>query len=327
MRALRILTWHTHGSYLYYLTQLPHTFYVLSKPGRPSGYAGRSGHIPWGANVHDLPVEQVQAHQFDCIVFQDDDQYFIDQYALLTPEQQALPRIYIEHDAPRPHPTDTCHPVDDPNTLLVHVTPYNALMWDSRRTPTRVIEHGVVVPPDALYTGELDRGLVIINHLARRGRRLGVDVFAAARAECALDLIGMGADELGGLGEVEHALLPLFAGRYRYLFSPVRYASLALAVVEAMMVGLPVVALATTEMATVVRNGVTGYADTNLATLLAYMRMLETDRGHARELGVNARRYASERFGIGRFCADWDAALREVTITRPRRLIGHAPPC
>ena len=43
MRPLKILTWHTHGSYLLYLTQVPHEFYVLSKPDRPPGYAGRSG--------------------------------------------------------------------------------------------------------------------------------------------------------------------------------------------------------------------------------------------------------------------------------------------
>jgi len=48
MRPLRILTWHTHGSYLYYLTRAPHEYYVLSKPGRPPGYGGRCGAIPWG---------------------------------------------------------------------------------------------------------------------------------------------------------------------------------------------------------------------------------------------------------------------------------------
>ncbi len=313
MRPLRILTWHTHGSYLYYLTQVPHAFYVLSKPDRPPGYTGRHGHLPWGSNVHDMPVAQVRDEQFDCIIFQDDDQYLTDQFALLSPAQQALPRIYLEHDPPRPHPTDTRHLIDDPNVLLVHVTPYNALMWDSGRTPCRVIEHGVVLPDEALYTGELDRGLVVINHLARRGRRLGADLFLRARASHALDLIGMGADEFGGLGEVEHALLPLFAGRYRYLFSPIRYASLGLAVVEAMMVGMPVVALATTEMSTVIQNGTTGYVDTNVETLFERMRALVRDPGHARELGANARRYAQERFGIERFCADWQAALQEVT--------------
>ena len=62
MRRLKILTWHTHGSYLLYLTQAPHDFYVLSRPGRPSGYAGVSGHMPWGANVHDLPAEHNREH-------------------------------------------------------------------------------------------------------------------------------------------------------------------------------------------------------------------------------------------------------------------------
>ena len=62
MRRLRVLTWHTHGSYLYYLTQAPHEFFVVSKPGRPPGYAGVCGHLPWGANVHDLPASEV-VHQ------------------------------------------------------------------------------------------------------------------------------------------------------------------------------------------------------------------------------------------------------------------------
>ncbi|MFL6719239.1 MAG: glycosyltransferase, partial [Burkholderiaceae bacterium] len=252
MRPLKILTWHTHGSYLYYLTQAPHQFHVLSKPGRPPGYGGRCGHIPWGDNVIDLPVDQAAGMQFDCILFQDDDQYLKDQYEFLTPAQRRLPRIYIEHDTPREHPTDMRHPVDDPEVLLVHVTHFNALMWDSGRTPTRVVEHGVMVPPQARYDGSLARGLVIVNHLARRGRRLGGDVFLHARQSVPLDLVGMGAEEMDGLGEVQHAQLPAFAAQYRFLFNPIRYTSLGLAVLEAMMVGLPVVALATTEVSTVI---------------------------------------------------------------------------
>src|SRR5690606_424541 len=152
MGRLRILTWHTHGSYLYYLTQVPHDFYVLSKPGRPPGYAGRSGQFRWGANVHDLPVAEAARTELDCIVFQDDLQYLRDQYEFLTLAQRRLPRIYIEHDPPRAHPTDTRHPVDDGNILLVHVTAFNELMWDNGRTPTRVIEHGVLAP-EATHRG------------------------------------------------------------------------------------------------------------------------------------------------------------------------------
>lgn len=312
-RRLKILTWHTHGSYLYYLTQAPHDFYVLSMPHRPPGYGGRCGHIPWGENVIDLPVSQAKDTHFDCILFQDDHHYLKEQYLYFSEAQRRLPRIYLEHDPPREHPTDMRHPVDDPGVLLVHVTPFNALMWDSGRTPTRVIEHGVITPRGVSYSGEIERGLVVINHLAQRGRRLGGDVFLRARDAVPLDLIGMGAQELGGIGEIEHAQLPAFAAQYRFFFNPIRYTSLGLAVIEAMMIGMPVIALATTEMVTAITNGVSGYIDTREAVLTAHMRELLADRAQARALGKNARRYARERFNIERFAADWDAAFRFVT--------------
>ncbi len=316
MRPLKILTWHTHGAYLYYLTQAPHEFYVMSKEGRPPGYGGRCGHIPWGDNVHDLPAEMARHQEFDCILFQDDHQFEHDQYEYLSASQRALPRIYLEHDPPREHPTGMRHLVDDPDILLVHVTHFNALMWDNGRTPTRVIEHGVLAPPNVAWSGELERGLVAINHLARRGRRMGGDIFSQVRREVPLDLVGMGAEELGGLGEIRHALLPAFAARYRFLFSPVRYSSLGLAVIEAMMTGIPVVGLATTEMATAIVSGESGYVDTSVAALIAHMRELLRNPGLARHLGQNARRRARERFGIERFCADWNRALCDLTGIR-----------
>jgi hypothetical protein len=313
MRPLKILTWQTHGSYLYYLTQIPHEFYVLSKPDRPPGYGGKSGHIPWGDNVFDMPVNEASRHEFDCIIFQDDGQYLNDQFEFLTLAQRSLPRIYIEHDTPREHPTDMRHLVDDPDVLLVHVTHFNALMWNSGRTPTRVIEHGVITPRGVHYSGEVDRGLVVVNNLASRGRRLGFDIFQEVRKEVPLDLVGMHAKEVGGIGEIQHSLLPAFSANYRFLFNPIRYTSLGLAVIEAMMIGMPIVGLATTEMATVIENGKSGYVDTNVATLVFHMQELIKNPSLAKELGEQARLRAMERFNIQRFIKDWNAALQSVT--------------
>jgi glycosyltransferase involved in cell wall biosynthesis len=321
MRRLKILTWHTHGAYLYYLTQAPHDFYVLSKPGRPPGYGGPYGHLPWGENVHDLPVSEAKGERLDLILFQDDAQYLEDYLHYLSPAQQRLPKIYLEHDPPRTRPVDTRHIVADPNVLLVHCTAFNRLMWDSGRVPTRVIEHGAVAPK-AAYTGELARGLVVINHIAQRGRRLGFDVFQEARSEVPLDLVGMGAEEAGGLGEVPHADLPRFAARYRFFFNPIRYTSLGLAVIEAMMVGMPIVALATTEMPTVIRDGVNGFIDTDLRRLIGRMQALLKDPGEARRLGDEARRTALARFGIERFVADWNRAFYDVTGSREKRFVA-----
>jgi hypothetical protein len=313
MRRLKILTWHTHGSYLYYLTQAPHDFYVLSKPDRPPGYGGKCGHIPWGDNVIDLPVSEAKNAQFDCILFQDDDQYLKDQHLYLSESQRRLPKIYLEHDTPREHPTDMPHPVADPSILLVHVTHFNALMWNNGPTPVRVIEHGVVIPEGIHYRGEIDRGVVVINNIARRGRRLGGDIFFRVRDAVPLDLVGMGAQEAGGLGEIQHTQLPAFVSQYRFFFNPIRYTSLGLAVIEAMMAGVPIVGLATTEMSTVIDNGVSGYIDTNEARLVACMKELIADPGLARTLGEAAKRTAQERFHIQRFTSDWDKTFRYVT--------------
>src|SRR5690606_32176717 len=232
-----------------------------------------------------------------------------------TPAQRRLPRIYLEHDTPREHPTDMRHPVNDPEVLLVHVTHFNALMWDSGRTPVRVVEHGVMVPPGITYRGLHDRGIVVVNNIAQRGRRLGGDVFAAVREQVPLDLVGMGAETAGGLGEVQHAQLPAFVADYRFFFNPIRYTSLGLAVLEAMMVGVPVVALATTEMASVIENGRSGYIDTNVANLIGHMQELVRKPALARQLGEQGRRNAMERFNIQRFVRDWNTVLAEVTGT------------
>ena len=312
MRRYRILTWQVHGNYLYYLTQAPHDFHVLSRPGAPPGYGGRNGTLPWGDNVHDCPVEAVRERAFDIVLYQSLAHYRDDAPAMLAEAQRRLPAIYLEHDPPLGHPTNTVHPVQDPGVLIVHVTHYNALMWDCGAVPTRVIEHGVRVPEDARYRGDLARGVAIVNHLARRGRRLGADVFARWRDAVPLDLFGMDAAAAGGSEELPYQRLLTTIGRYRFYAHPVRYTSLALALCEAMMVGLPVIGLATTELPRVIAESGGGYVDTELARLIDASRRLLRDPGEAQALGRAARAYARERFGIERFAADWSAAFDAV---------------
>jgi len=324
-RRLRILTWHVHGSYLYYLTHVPHDFYIPVRPGRPAGYGGRAGSFPWPDNLHEVPADELRELELDCVLYQSALHYLKDGPELLSDEQLALPAIYLEHDPPREHPTDTRHPVDDSSILLVHVTPFNALMWDSGDTPTRVIEHGVTIPDDVRYSGELDRGIAVVNNLASRGRRLGSDVFVEARSRVPLDLVGMRSEELGGLGEVQPPELARFAARYRFFFNPIRYTSLGLAICEAMMAGMPIIGLATTELVTVVENGESGWIDTKLEPLIEHMNALLTSPAEARRLGEGARRTAEERFGIDRFARDWAEAFALVTGTSAPRHAARLP--
>ncbi|MGV0025801.1 glycosyltransferase [Phormidesmis priestleyi] len=320
MQSLRILTWHVHGSYLYYLVQSPHQFFLPVKPDRPEGYGGKLAGFNWGDNVYDLPAEDVQHQEFDCILFQSRKNYLEDQYEILSEKQRQLPRIYLEHDPPRDSPTETQHVVDDPNILLAHVTHFNDLMWNSGRTPTCVIEHGVMVPTTVEYTGELGRGVVVVNGLKQRGRRLGLDVYDRVCQDIPIDLVGMQSEVLDGLGEIRHDHLAQFESRYRFFFNPIRYTSLGLAVCEAMMLGMPIIGLATTEMATVIENGVSGYVDTNVDRLIEVMQTLLKSPAEAHYLSRGAKRVAQERFNIQRFVRDWDRAFARVCDRRPIHL-------
>lgn len=316
MKRLRIFTWNVHGSYLYYLSHIPHDIYLPVRANSSNGYCGRNPGYQWGDNVHEIPLEALQRTELDCILFQSPRHYFEDQHEILSDEQRRLPKVYLEHDPPRQSPTDTRHWIDDPTVLLIHVTPFNQLMWDCGRTPVRVIDHGIAAPPGVRWNGHLERGATVINNIASRGRRLGADLFVTAQRFVPLDLAGMGFEAVGGIGELTHGDSFRFTADRRFFFHPVRYTSLGLGVLEAMMVGAPIIGFATTELPTVINSGVNGYVSNRIEDLVGHMRRLISSPQEAAELGRRARLTATERFSIRRFVHDWNIALAEVTDTR-----------
>lgn len=306
MRRLNILTWHVHGSYLNTLGSLDHNWYL---PIMPGSYGGRGAAFMGQEAMHEVSAADARNLKLDLIVFQSPKNYLEDQFAILSDEQRRLPKIYLEHNTPRPHPTDSQHVVDDPNVLLVHVTHYNRLMWDNRRTPTMVIEHSVLIDPAARYTGGREEGVMVVNGMQKRPRISGYDLFLYARERVPLTCAGMQTDELGGLGDLSYRTMHQRIGEYRFLFSPMRYTSLPLAVIEALTLGMPVVALATTELPAVIEHGVHGYVSCDIDLLIDRMRFLIDNVATARRLGENARILAHERFGLERFKRDWSAAF------------------
>ncbi|MBV9786975.1 MAG: glycosyltransferase family 4 protein [Chloroflexi bacterium] len=313
MKRLKILIWHIHGSYLNTLSRIDHDWYLPTKPDRPEGYGGRGPTFDLPPYMREVPAEQVRDLDLDLIIYQTPKNYFEDQFEILSEEQRALPKIYLEHNTPKPDAVATRHPIDDPNVLLVHVTHYNRLMWDNGRTPTTVIEHSVAIDPQAMYRGTLERGVTLINGMQKRPRIAGYDLFLQAREQLPLDAVGMMTEEFGGLGDVPYRDLHRRIGEYRLMFSPLRYTSLPLAVIEGLTLGMPVVALATTELPTVIEHGVSGYVSCNLDELIENMRGLLANPDEARRIGENARQVARERFGLERFARDWNAAFARVT--------------
>lgn len=313
---MRVLVWHVHGSWLTSFLQGSHDYLLPTLPGRGPDGLGRADSWDWPASAVEVSPAELADAAVDVVVLQRPHELELATRWLGRRPGRDLAAVYLEHNTPGGDVPFTRHPLAGQSEIpVVHVTAFNALMWDAGRTPTRVVEHGVKPLAEARWHGELERGLVVVNHLRRRGRRLGLDVFQAVDRELPLALAGMDSESVGArlcLGEVPHARLPQTMAAHRFLFNPIRYTSLGLAVIEAMMVGLPVVGLATTELVSVIRNGENGWIDTRPERLLDAMRRLLADRGLAAAWGAAARRDACERFGIGRFVDDWCALLREV---------------
>lgn len=326
-RPLRVLTWQVHGNYLFYLSQVPVQWYVVTKPGYPPGYGALGPGLPWGDNIREVPAEQVRELQLDCVLYQSQSHWQRDRDELLSESQRRLPCIVLEHDPPQQHPTNTEHWADDAD-LLVHVTAFNALMWNSGRQRTQVIDHTAVIAPEVAYGGASEAGICVINHLLKRGRRLGCDIYLHAQAQVPLALAGMGSTRLpGGIGEIVNDQLPQLMSQYRYLFHPVRWTSLGLSVIEAMAIGMPIVGIASTELVTVVENGCNGWIDTDPDVLVEVMHRLSHDPDTARRWGRRSREIMRERFSPERFVERWlrafDQALeRDCARTEPRRRVA-----
>jgi glycosyltransferase involved in cell wall biosynthesis len=180
-----------------------------------------------------------------------------------------------------------------------------------------VIEHGIV-DPGYRYSGTVERAAVVINEPARRGRVTGTDLLPRLAAAAPVDLFGIGSERAGdgdrvrAHGDLPHdrRLLDELARRRLYLH-PVRWTSLGLSLLEAMHLGMPVVALATTEVVEAVPPEA-GVLSTRVDTLAEAARELLGDPERARVMGKAARAAALGRYGLDRFLRDWDELLEGV---------------
>ena len=119
----RVLTWHVHGSYLYYLAHTPCLFILPVKEGRGEGYGGRGGNFAWPENVVEVPAEEIPDTDFDVILFQSKRNYLRDQFNILTPGQRRLPRIFLEEIPPYSMGISTLLPVRLSMIVKLSATP------------------------------------------------------------------------------------------------------------------------------------------------------------------------------------------------------------
>lgn len=310
---MRVFLWHVHGSYTTALVHGEHEYLVPVTPDRGPDGRGRAETFVWPESAVEVTPEEAAEAEVDVVILQRPEELngLAEEWLGGRRPGRDVSAIYLEHNAPQGRINALRHPAADrPELLVVHVTHFNDLFWETGTTPARVIEHGVV-DPGYRYTGELPRAAVVINEAVRRGRVTGTDLLERFQDWAPLDLFGMGAADLGGFENPPQAELHEELARRRVYLHPIRWTSLGLSLLEAMHLGMPVVALATTEVPEAVPPEA-GVVSTRVETLAKALGRLVEDPEESRDMGEAARRYALSRYGLDRFLYDWDRVLKEV---------------
>jgi hypothetical protein len=288
-----------------------HTYFT-PKVGKdclePRDGLGRAQSWTWPDSVVNVPPEQVRDLPFDVVILQRPRDLELAQ-EWLGDRYVNVPKIYVEHGTPLDL-RNPRHPLADRDDLTIaHVTHFNRLMWETGTTRTVVIEHGVV-DPGHLFSGSHQSAAVVINEPVRRRWIAGTDLVETMRQSVPVELFGMASESLSGRDLNQRELHAAMA-ECRAYFHPFRWTSLGLSLIEAMHIGLPVVVLAATEAAQVIPSNV-GMVSNRVDELVSAAGTFTADRDLAADMGLQGRKFALERYGLGRFLYDWDKLLEDV---------------
>jgi Glycosyl transferases group 1 len=324
---VRVLLWHVHGSWTTSFVQGRHDYLVPVVPDRGPDGRGRARTWDWPASTVEMSPAQLRDADFDVVVLQRPaDLELAEAWTGRRPGRD-VPAVFVEHNTPGGPAATARHPLADQSEIpIAHVTHFNRLFWDCGSARTVVIEHGIV-DPGHRYSGEWPRAAVAINDPVRRGRAVGTDLLAALATAAPLDVFGMNVHELVQAVDIPAERLWTFddlpqqqmhaeLARRRVYVHTSRWTSLGLSLLEAMHLGMPVVALATTEAVRAVPP-TAGVVSTRVEDLQSAVWRFVHDPLEAQAVGAAAREAALARYGLGRFLADWDALLLDVLAPAP----------
>ena len=318
---MNILIWHVHGSWTTSFVHGRHRYLVPVVDDRGPDGRGRAQTWDWPPAAVEVTPEDLADAEIDLVILQRPQEIdLVEQWCGGRRLGADLPTIWLEHDAPQGRVNDMRHPAAERDDIarVVHVTHTNDLFWDCGDVPTSVVEHGVL-DPGRRWTGEIEAMGVVVNEPVRRARVTGTDLLPRFGAVGGVDLFGMGVEPMAGperpwlrtYDDVPQEKMHIELARRRLYVHPFRWTSLGLALIEAMHLGMPVVALATTETPDAVPAGC-GVVSNDVGELTAAAARLLADPDHAAELGAAARSHALERYGLERFLSDWERLLEEV---------------
>lgn len=319
-----LLVWHVHGCWTESFVAGRHRYLIpVDAPHDPDGRGLRGRDWP---RASEVALGELRDQDIDLVVLQRPHELELAERLLGRRPGIDIPAVYVEHNTPRPFVVESLHPIADRSDIpLIHVTDFNRLMWDNGRAPTTVISHGIA-DPGHLYTGDVAAVGALINEPLRRWRTVGADLLGAFGQSAPVDVWGTGTEALNdpahrcagvtGHGDIPTGPLMKELAHRRVYLHTARWTSLGVSLLEAMFLGMPVVAVAST-MTPLAVPPEAGVVSADVDTLRAALSGLVADRYLAEVVGKAARDYATEHFGLERFLCEWDRVIEAQCAAGP----------
>ena len=183
------------------------------------------------------------------------------------------------------------------------------------------------------WNGMTNKVMTLAQSMKKRGAFTHFDTFDEATK--GFDRVLYGADnaDAGDLwaGQVNYDELKKALRDHRvFFYTGTQPASYTLSFIEAMMTGIPIVAVGkaignsefqeeqdTYEITDIIQNGQNGFVSDNIEELRGYISMLLNDHETARRIGEEGRQTAIKLFGKEQIKAQWEEFLRRICLTQP----------
>ncbi len=322
-RIRSVLAWHVHGSWMESFVSGHHRYLLPLSPDRgPDGRGGRCGR-DW-PRTEEVPFDRLRDADVDVVVLQRPEELeMAHRWLDRRPRRRCACRLRRAQRAAAGRGDQRPPAADQSDIPIIHVTAFNRLMWDNGCAPTTIIEHGIA-DPGPRYTGEIPAAATMINEPVRRSRVVGTDLLGELGATIPpIDVWGgIGTNELNdaphrrnrvtGLGDMPTARLWSEVAHRRVYLHTARWTSLGLSLVEAMFLGMPIVAVASTMAPLVVPEEAGGVVSADVAVLGRALNEYLVEETAAEIAGKAARSFALAHFGLGRFLSQWDDVIESL---------------
>lgn len=171
------------------------------------------------------------------------------------------------------------------------------------------------------YTGEIEKVMTVAQSMKKRGDYCGYGIFDEATRNNARVVFGPGNEEIpysGGLLNYDE-LREAYKKHRAYFYTGTYPASYTLNFMEALMTGIPIVAIGRRladlkifpgmdcyEVDKIIKNGVNGFISDSVEDLSEYVNFLLERPEEAKQIGENGRRTALELFGKNNIKSQWN---------------------